>query len=158
MSFTLPQLPYANDALAPHIDARTMTIHHGKHHQGYVDKLNNALKGTALADQPLEELLSTVSQHDVAVRNNGGGHYNHTLFWTILSPQGGGEPTGALADAIQHSFGSFTAFREAFSSAAATQFGSGWAWLYASKQGALNVCATPNQDNPLMDVQLVPHP
>lgn len=157
MPFKLPALPYASNALEPYIDAKTMEIHHSKHHQGYVDKLNKALEGTALANEPIEVLLNTASQHNVAIRNNGGGHYNHTLFWTILSPQGGGEPTGALAEAIQDRFGSFAVFQDTFSSAAATQFGSGWAWLYVSKQGELNVCATPNQDNPLMDVVPAEH-
>lgn len=157
MTFTLPDLPYATDALVPHIDARTMEVHHGKHHQGYVNKLNEAVKGTALEQLSIESLLSHVSEHGAAVRNNGGGHYNHTLFWTILSPQGGGVPTGALSTALQQRFGNFEQFREAFASAAATRFGSGWAWLYVDNRGELDICSTPNQDNPLMDVVPAEH-
>ncbi len=157
MAFTLPPLPYAADALAPHIDAQTMEIHHGKHHQGYVDKLNKATEGTVLAEQPIEMLLSQVSQHGAAVRNHGGGHYNHTLFWTTLSPSGAAAPTGKLADAIHQQFGSFEQFKLLFSSAAAAQFGSGWAWLYVDTDNKLRVCATPNQDNPLMDVLPLAH-
>lgn len=157
MPFILPPLHYAADALEPHIDAKTMEFHHGKHHQGYVNNLNKATEGTALANHSLEDLLSQASQHNAAVRNNAGGHYNHTLFWTILSPQGGGIPTGPLADAIQKRCGSFEQFREEFAAAAATRFGSGWAWLYVDQQGGLNICSTPNQDNPMMDVVPAEH-
>lgn len=152
MAFELPELPYAFDALAPHIDTTTMRIHHGKHHQGYVHKLNEAIVDTPLATKPIEEILGNVSQHSTAVRNNGGGHYNHTLFWSILSPRGGGKPTGALAEAIEKQFGNFEQFKAKFTQAAATRFGAGWAWLYVNKQGLLAICSTPNQDNPLMDV------
>ena len=148
--FELPALPYAFDALEPHIDARTMEIHHGKHHAGYVAKLNAAIEGNDLADKSLEELLANASAN-TAVRNNGGGHYNHTLFWTVMGPGKGGEPTGGLADAINGAFGSFDTFKDQFSSAAATRFGSGWAWLVVTADG-LKVSSTPNQDNPLMDV------
>ena len=149
MSFNLPSLPYAHDALEPHIDARTMEIHHGKHHDGYTTKLNAAIEGTDLADKSIEEILSS-GNISPAVRNNGGGYYNHCLFWSVMSPNGGGHPSGALADAINESFGSFEEFKTAFANAAATQFGSGWAWLY-KKDGKLCVCSTANQDNPLMD-------
>lgn len=151
MAFELPTLPYAFDALAPHIDARTMEIHHGKHHAGYVSKLNDAIAGTDLADKSLEELLK-VAGSNTAVRNNGGGHYNHSLFWTVLSPSGGGTPTGGVATAINDKFGSFEAFKEAFNKAAATRFGSGWAWLIVTADGKVDVASSPNQDNPLMDV------
>lgn len=150
MSFTLPDLPYAADALEPHFDAKTMEIHHGKHHGGYVAKLNAAVEGTDLAGKSLEELMA-VAGSNAAVRNNGGGHYNHSLFWTVLSPNGGGAPEGALAEAIDSAFGSFDAFKEAFNNAAATRFGSGWAWLIKTDSG-LKVTSTPNQDNPVMDV------
>lgn len=150
--FELPELPYSFDALAPHIDARTMEIHHGKHHAGYVSKLNGAVEGTDLEGKPLEELLKSVSKHPTAVRNNGGGHYNHSLFWTVMGPNKGGEPSGELGDAINKEFGSFDKFKETFSNAAATRFGSGWAWLVVKEDGALAVTSTPNQDNPLMDV------
>ena len=149
MSFNLPSLPYAHDALEPHIDAKTMEIHHGKHHAGYTTKLNAAIEGTDLADKSIEEILSS-GNLSPAVRNNGGGYYNHCLFWSVMSPNGGGHPSGALADAINESFGSFEEFKTAFSNAAATQFGSGWAWL-CKKDGKLCVCSTANQDNPLMD-------
>ena len=152
MGFELPSLPYAQDALEPNIDAKTMEIHHGKHHNGYVNNLNGAVSGTDLDGKSVEEILKNVSQHSAAVRNNGGGHYNHSLFWTIMSPNGGGTPSGDLAAAIDAKFGSFEQFKEAFSKAAATRFGSGWAWLCVDTQGELNVCSTPNQDNPLMDV------
>ncbi len=152
MAFTLPDLPYAKDALEPHIDAKTMEIHHGKHHAGYTSKLNAAIEGSDLEGKSIEEILSEVSAHGPAVRNNGGGFYNHSLFWEILSPNGGGSPSGALADAINEKFGSFDDFKDAFSRAAATQFGSGWAWLLVDKAGHLAVTNTPNQDNPLMDV------
>lgn len=151
MSFELPPLPYAYDALEPHIDANTMQIHHGKHHAAYVNNLNAALTGTPHEGKSLEELMSIVSQLSPAVRNNGGGHYNHSLFWTVLSPNGGGAPTGELATAIARDFGSFETFKEKFAQAAATRFGSGWAWL-CSEKGKLSICSTPNQDNPLMDV------
>jgi Fe-Mn family superoxide dismutase len=153
MAFELPQLNYAFDALEPHIDARTMEIHHGKHHNGYVNNLNAAIEGTDLAGKSLEEILANVSQHGAAVRNNGGGHYNHTLFWTILSPNGGGAPSGELASAIDTNFGSLDAMKEQFNKAAATRFGSGWAWLCVHPGGKLEICSTPNQDNPLMDVE-----
>lgn len=151
MSFQLPDLPYAFDALEPHIDARTMEIHHDKHHAGYTSKLNAAVEGTDLAGKSIEDILANVSAHSGAVRNNGGGYYNHDLFWKVMSPNGGGAPTGDLAAAIDSAFGSFDAFKEAFSNAAATQFGSGWAWLIV-QGGKLKVTSTPNQDNPLMDV------
>ncbi len=150
MAFTLPALPYAFDALEPHIDARTMEIHHGKHHNAYVTNLNNAIAGTDLEGNSLEELLK-VAGSNAAVRNNGGGHWNHSFFWTILSPSGGGAPTGDLAAAIDAKFGSFDAFKEAFNKAGATRFGSGWAWLVVTADG-LSVTSSPNQDNPLMDV------
>ena len=147
MSFELPQRSYAYDALEPHIDARTMEIHHGKHHAGYTAKLNAAIEGTDLDGQSIESILG--GELSAAVRNNGGGYYNHCLFWSAMSPNGGGQPSGDLADAINNAFGSFDAFKTAFSNAAATQFGSGWAWLCV-KNGSLSVCSTPNQDNPLM--------
>jgi len=151
MAFSLPDLPYAYDALEPHIDAQTMQIHHGKHHQAYVDNLNKALAGTDGENKTLEELMANISAYPAAVRNNGGGHYNHTLFWTVLGPNAGGQPTGELAEAINSAFGSFEEFKEKFNNAAATRFGSGWAWLCVSN-GKLSICSTPNQDNPLMDV------
>lgn len=149
--FELPALPYAFNALEPHIDARTMEIHHGKHHAAYVNNLNNAVNGTDLEGKSLEELFKNVSKLPAAVRNNGGGHYNHSLFWNIMGANKGGQPTGALADAINSAFGSFDKFKEQFNNAAATRFGSGWAWLVAS-DGKLVVASTPNQDNPLMDI------
>jgi Fe-Mn family superoxide dismutase len=149
--FELPALPYAFDALEPYIDARTMEIHHDKHHAGYVNNLNKAVEGTEYEGKSLEELFKTVSKLPVAIRNNGGGHYNHSMFWQIMGPNKGGEPTGALADAINGTFGSFEKFKETFNNAAATRFGSGWAWLVLSN-GKLVVTSTPNQDNPLMDV------
>lgn len=151
MAFTLPALPYAPDALAPHIDARTMEIHHGKHHNAYVTNLNAAIAGTDLENESIEALCAKISTLPAAVRNNGGGHYNHSLFWSIMSPNGGGLPTGDLATAINTVFGSFDQFKEAFAKAAATRFGSGWAWLCV-ENGILKVCSTANQDNPLMDV------
>lgn len=151
MTLELPQLPYANDALEPHIDAKTMEIHHGKHHNAYTTNLNGAIEGTDLADKSIEDILANVSQHSAAIRNNGGGFYNHCLFWKVMSPNGGGQPSGDLASAIDSSFGSFDAFKEEFSKAAATRFGSGWAWLII-QDGKLVVSSTPNQDNPLMDV------
>jgi Fe-Mn family superoxide dismutase len=155
MAFTLPALPYAFDALEPHIDARTMEIHHGKHHNAYVTNLNNAIAGTDLENKSLEELMK-VAGANAAVRNNGGGHWNHSFFWTILSPTGGGAPSGELAAAIDAKFGSFDAFKEAFNKAGATRFGSGWAWLCVDTKKELCVCSSPNQDNPLMDVSECP--
>ena len=147
--FTLPNLPYAHSALEPHIDAMTMEIHHGKHHQAYVNNLNAAVEGTPMAGKSLEDLMKQHS--DVpAVRNNGGGHYNHSMFWTLMSPNGGGLPTEDLAADITATFGSFDAFKEAFAKAAATRFGSGWAWLCVNSAGKLEICSTANQDNPLM--------
>ncbi|ERM84069.1 superoxide dismutase [Rhodonellum psychrophilum GCM71 = DSM 17998] len=151
MAFELPKLPYDFNALEPHIDARTMEIHHGKHHNAYVTNLNKAIEGTDLADKSLEELMK-VAGANTPVRNNGGGHYNHSLFWTILSPKGGGLPSGDLAKAIDAKFGSFDAFKEEFNKAATTRFGSGWAWLGLDESNELFVSSTPNQDNPLMDV------
>ncbi len=152
MAFELPQLPYAHDALEPHIDAQTMEIHHGKHHSGYTTKLNGAIEGTDLEGQSIESILSNISKHSGAVRNNGGGFYNHSLFWNIMGPNGGGNPSGDLGAAINAAFGSFEAFKDAFSNAAATRFGSGWAWLIVDGSGNLKVTSTPNQDNPLMDI------
>ncbi|EKB48343.1 superoxide dismutase [Cecembia lonarensis] len=151
MAFELPKLPYDFNALEPHIDARTMEIHHGKHHNGYVTNLNNAIAGTDLENKSLEELMKVAGSNN-AVRNNGGGHYNHSLFWTVMSPNGGGAPTGDLAAAIDAKFGSFDAFKEEFNKAAATRFGSGWAWLCVDEKKELCVCSTANQDNPLMDI------
>jgi superoxide dismutase, Fe-Mn family len=148
MAFELPALPYATNALEPHIDARTMEIHHGKHHNAYVTNLNKAIEGTEMAGKSLEDLLKNHSNVP-AVRNNGGGHWNHSLFWTVMGPGKGGQPSGALADAINAAFGSFDGFKEKFSAAAATRFGSGWAWLCV-KGGKLEICSTANQDNPLM--------
>ncbi|CAI8232200.1 MAG: superoxide dismutase [Flavobacteriaceae bacterium] len=150
MAFDLPKLDYAYDALEPHIDARTMEIHHSKHHQGYTNNLNAALAGTPHESASIEEILAGLDLENGAVRNNGGGFYNHNLFWNSMSPNGGGTPSGDLAAAIDASFGSFDAFKEAFSKAAATRFGSGWAWLCVHKGGKLEICSTPNQDNPLM--------
>ena len=151
MAFTLPDLPYDYDALDRSIDARTMEIHHTKHHNTYVTKLNDAVSGTDHEGKPLEDLLTGISTLPVAVRNNGGGHYNHSLFWKMLSPNGGGAPNGAVADAINDAFGSFDSFRETFTNAALGRFGSGWAWLIHTPEG-LKVTSTPNQDNPIMDV------
>ena len=150
MSFELPKLNYAYDALEPHIDARTMEIHHSKHHNGYTSKLNAAVEGTDLEGKNIENILANLDMSNGAVRNNGGGFYNHRLFWEILSPDGGGEPTGDLAAAINDAYGNYEAFKDAFSKAAATQFGSGWAWLCVHKGGKVEVCSTPNQDNSLM--------
>mgnify|MGYP001361174290 FL=1 len=150
MAFELPKLPYAHDALEPHIDARTMEIHHGKHHAGYTNNLNAAIEGTDLAGKSIEDILKNLDMNNAAVRNNGGGYYNHDLFWKVMSPNGGGQPTGALADAINAAFGSFEGFKDAFAKAAATRFGSGWAWLCKKSDGKLEVCSSPNQDNPLM--------
>ena len=149
MAFKLPSLPYAADALEPHIDANTMEIHHGKHHNGYTTKLNAAIKGTALEGKSIEEILGDLDMSNAAVRNNGGGYYNHCLFWEIMGPDAG-EMSSELSAAIEAAFGSFDAFKDVFSKAAATQFGSGWAWLCVHNDGKLEVCSTPNQDNPLM--------
>ena len=149
MAFELPNLPYAHDALNSHIDTATMEIHHGKHHAAYIAKLNAAVSGSEMEGKSLEELIKNHTNVP-AVRNNGGGHWNHSLFWTVMSPSGGGTPNGALAAAIDDAFGSFEKFKEAFSNAGATQFGSGWAWLCVSNGGKLEVCSTANQDNPLM--------
>ena len=151
MAFTLPALPYAADALEPHIDASTMQIHHGKHHQAYVDNLNKAIAGTPNEGKSLEELVQAAGSISPAVRNNGGGHWNHTFFWESLTPKRSGKPSGSLADVINSVFGSFDAFKEKFNNAGMTRFGSGWAWLIV-KDGKLEVSSTPNQDNPLMDV------
>ena len=152
MAFELAPLPYANNALEPHFDALTMEIHHDRHHNAYVTNLNAAVKDTPLEGKSLEELFATMSTLGPAVRNNGGGHYNHDLFWNILSATGGGSPVGTLAAAIDAKFGSFDAFKEEFKKAGITRFGSGWAWLVAQKDGSIAVSSTPNQDNPLMDV------
>lgn len=152
MAFTLPALPYAHDALEPHIDTQTMQIHHGKHHQAYVDNLNKAIAGSEHENKSLEELVKSAGSISPAVRNNGGGHWNHSFFWTVIGPNAGGQPTGALAEAITKTFGSFEAFKEKFNTAGATRFGSGWAWLIKKDDGSLEVTSTPNQDNPLMDV------
>ena len=149
MAFELPNLPYAHDALNPHIDTATMEIHHGKHHAAYIAKLNAAVSGSEMEGKSLEELIKNHT-NVAAVRNNGGGHWNHSLFWKVMSPTGGGTPQGALAAAIDDAFGSFEKFKEAFSNAGATQFGSGWAWLCVGNGGKLEVCSTANQDNPLM--------
>jgi len=151
MAFELPSLPYAFDALEPHIDARTMEIHHGKHHNGYVTNLNNAVAGTDLEGKSLEELMK-VAGSNTAVRNNGGGHYDHSLFWSILSPSGGGNPTGDLAGAINNKYANFDEFKDLFSKTAATRFGSGWAWLIVTATGDLEIVSSAHQDNPLMDV------
>ncbi|HUX54565.1 MAG TPA: superoxide dismutase [Williamwhitmania sp.] len=151
MAFELPKLPYAYSALEPHIDALTMEIHHTKHHGAYTNNLNAATQGTEMEKLPIDELLKNVSKYPVAVRNNGGGFYNHSLFWTILSPNGGGNPTGDIAKSIDKNFGSFVAFKEEFGKAAMSRFGSGWAWL-VDVQGKLTIASTPNQDNPRMDV------
>ena len=150
MAFELPALPYATDALEPHIDTRTMEIHHGKHHAGYTAKLNAAIEGTDMDNQSIDEILSNLDMNNSALRNNGGGYYNHCLFWSVMSPNGGGLPDGSIEAAINESFGSFDAFKDAFAKAAATQFGSGWAWLCVHPGGKLEVCGTANQDNPMM--------
>ena len=152
MAFVLDPLPYPSDALEPNIDKQTMEIHHGKHHNAYVTNLNNAVAGTEMENLSIDELVANVSKYPVAVRNNGGGHFNHTLFWNILSANGGGQPTGQLAEAITQKFGSYDAFKEEFTKAATTRFGSGWAWLIVNADGELAITSTPNQDNPLMDV------
>lgn len=149
MAFELPNLPYAFNALEPHIDAKTMEIHHGKHHQGYTNNLNNAIAGTDLEGKSIEAILENCADN-AAVRNNGGGYYNHCLFWEVMSPNGGGQPSGELADAINAAYGSFDGFKTAFSTAAATRFGSGWAWLCVHPGGKVEVCSSANQDNPLM--------
>lgn len=151
MAFELPTLPYAPDALEPNFDKTTMEIHHGKHHNAYVTNLNNAIKGTEWESKSIEEILKNISKLAPAVRNNGGGHYNHSLFWTILGPKKGGQPSGALGAAIEKKWGSFDKFKEEFANAGVTRFGSGWAWLIVAN-GELEICSTPNQDNPLMDI------
>lgn len=151
MAFELPKLPYATDALEPNIDTKTMEIHHGKHHAGYTNNLNNAVAGTDLEGKSVEAILANISSATGAVRNNGGGFYNHSLFWEVMTPNGGGNPTGEVASAIDSAFGSFEAFKDTFAKAAATRFGSGWAWLVVAN-GELKVTSTPNQDNPLMDI------
>jgi superoxide dismutase, Fe-Mn family len=156
MAHTLPQLPYAFDALEPHVDAKTMEIHHGKHHAAYVNNLNAALAGTEGENLSLEDLMKNISKYPVAVRNNGGGHYNHSLFWELMSPNGGGAPSGALAAAIDAELGGFEKFKEDFTKAAVTRFGSGWAWLCVKADKKICVCSSPNQDNPLMDISECP--
>ena len=151
MSLQLPELNYGFDSLEPHIDAKTMQIHHGKHHAGYTSKLNAAVEGTDLEGKSIEDLLSNLDLSNSAVRNNGGGYYNHCLFWEIMSPNGGGSPSGNLLAAIEKAFGSFDEFKAEFSKAAATRFGSGWAWLCAHSDGSLEICSTANQDNPIMN-------
>jgi Fe-Mn family superoxide dismutase len=151
MAFELPALPYAHEALEPHFDKMTMEIHHGKHHNAYVTNLNNAVKGTEWESKSIEEILKNISKLAPAVRNNGGGHYNHSLFWTVIGPNAGGAPTGELAAAIDKKFGSFDKFKEEFAAAGTTRFGSGWAWLSVAN-GELEISSTPNQDNPLMDI------
>ena len=150
MAFELPSLNYSFDALEPHVDTKTMQIHHGKHHAGYTNNLNNAIKGTDLEKMSIETILAELDLNNTAVRNNGGGFFNHSLFWNVMSPNGGGIPSGDLASAINDSFGSFDEFKSTFSKAAGTRFGSGWAWLCVHPGGKLEVCSTPNQDNPLM--------
>ena len=150
MAFELPKLQYAYDALEPTFDAQTMEIHHSKHHQAYVTNLNAATAGTEMENQTIEEILHNIAKAPVAVRNNGGGHFNHSLFWTILAPNGGGQPTGEIGEAITKNFGSYDKFKEDFTKAATTRFGSGWAWLCKQADGSLQICSTPNQDNPLM--------
>lgn len=152
MAFTLPALPYAFNALEPHIDAKTMEIHHGKHHNAYVTNLNAAVAGKPEESLSLEEINKNISKYPAAVRNNGGGHYNHSLFWTVIGPNAGGTPTGELATAITAAFGTFDEFKTKFAAAATTRFGSGWAWLIKDASGKLAITSTPNQDNPLMDV------
>ena len=150
MSFELPNLPYSHDALEPYIDKKTMEIHHGKHHAGYTNNLNNAINGTDMSNLSIEEILTSLDMNNMAVRNNGGGFFNHSLFWEIMSPEGGGKPNGDLLAAINNSFESFENFKSLFAKAAATRFGSGWAWLCVHPGGKLEVCSSPNQDNPLM--------
>ena len=150
MSFTLPNLPYSYDALEPNIDKKTMEIHHGKHHNGYTTNLNNSVLGSDIENKSIEEILQNIDMNNAALRNNGGGYYNHCLFWESMSPSGGGLPKGKLLDAIVSSFGSFDSLKERFSKAAATRFGSGWAWLCVHPGGKVEICSSPNQDNPLM--------
>lgn len=152
MAFTLPKLPYSYDGLEPYIDARTMEIHHTKHHAAYTAKFNDAINGTELEGKSIEEIFASVSAASPAVRNNGGGYFNHCLFWEVMGPNGGGKPSGELLEAINKAFGSFESFKEKFSNAAATRFGSGWAWLIKDNNGNLIVSSSPNQDNPLMDI------
>jgi Fe-Mn family superoxide dismutase len=152
MAFELPALAYATDALEPHIDKMTMEIHHGKHHQAYVDNLNKALAGTDGENKSIEDIIKNISKYAMPVRNNGGGHFNHTLYWSIMSPNGGGTPSGELAKAIDAAFGSFDEFKKKFAEAGMTRFGSGWSWLSVAADGKLQVSSTPNQDNPLMDI------
>ena len=149
---TLPALPYAPNALEPHFDTMTMEIHHGKHHNAYVTNLNNAIKGTDAENLSLEDLVKNISKYPMPVRNNGGGHWNHSFFWQVIAPKAGGTPTGKLADAINAEFGSFDTFKEKFAAAGVSRFGSGWAWLCVDANKKLCVCSTPNQDNPLMDI------
>ncbi|MCX6295231.1 MAG: superoxide dismutase [Bacteroidetes bacterium] len=151
MAFELPKLPYAYNALEPHIDALTMEIHYSKHHQAYVNNINAAIAGSDTEKLSIEEICKNISKYPMAVRNNGGGHFNHSLFWSVMAPNAGGEPTGELAAAINSAFGSFADFKTQFAAAGATRFGSGWAWLIV-KEGKLAVCSSPNQDNPLMDI------
>ncbi len=152
MAFVLDPLPYPSDSLEPNIDKQTMEIHHDKHHNAYVTNLNNAIAGTEMESKSIDDILANISKAPLAVRNNGGGHYNHTLFWNTISGNGGGEPTGTLAEAIDTKFGSYATFKEEFTKAATTRFGSGWAWLIVTAEGELAVTSTPNQDNPLMDI------
>ena len=152
MAFQLPALPYATDALQPHIDKQTMEIHHGKHHNAYVTNLNAAIAGTDMEKMSIEDLCKNISKYPMAVRNNGGGHYNHSLFWTIMGPNAGGNPKGALSEAINKAFGSFDEFKTKFATASTSRFGSGWAWLIVNSSGKLDITSTPNQDNPLMDI------
>jgi Fe-Mn family superoxide dismutase len=152
MAFTLPQLPYSFNALEPHIDAKTMEIHHGKHHQAYVTNLNNAIANTDAEKMSIEDICKNISKYSPAVRNNGGGHYNHSLFWTLMKQNGGGNPSGALGEAINAAFGNFNEFKTKFAAAGTGRFGSGWAWLIAGADNKLSITSTPNQDNPLMDV------
>lgn len=152
MAFELPKLPYDYNGLEPHIDARTMEIHHTKHHQAYVTNLNNAIAGTDAEKMSIEDICRNISKYPMAVRNNGGGHYNHSLFWTVMGKGKGGAPTGAVADAINAAFGNFDTFKTQFANAGATRFGSGWAWLIVGADKKLAICSTPNQDNPLMDI------
>ena len=156
MSFELPTLNYAYNALEPHIDAKTMEIHHTKHHQAYVTNLNNAIAGTEWEGKSIEELMKNISKISPAVRNNGGGHFNHSLFWTIIKPNGGGNPDGAIATAIDTTFGSYEKMKEEFTKAATTRFGSGWAWLCVKSDKSICICSSPNQDNPTMDVSDCP--
>ena len=152
MAFELPKLPYAFNALEPHIDARTMEIHHGKHHQAYVTNLNNAIAGTDAENMSIEDICKNISKYPAPVRNNGGGHFNHSLFWSMMKPGGGGNPTGKIGDAINAAFGNFDDFKTKFNAAGAGRFGSGWAWLIVGSDKKLAISSTPNQDNPLMDI------